>query len=364
MADRSIKNKFSIVTSFFGEGKKYVERLYEDIKNQRVDWEWLVTDDFSNDLETQNALVIISAKDPRVKYYQQEEKRELFRNPQKFSSGEYVFHIDADDQVHPSYLEHCKYWFERFPKVICILSGSEWIKENGHFNRYTFHSQHEVGTKHDFIGRVWRNGFEFEFESIFSNHKDVIRMNDMFIVKSFEKTGDILCLPRPYIKYEMRASSNCNVERTEEEKEKIARCKEEFLKWNSKNSIPSPYDPFFFDVEKEFLSFFPLQWSKERQVIQFSGRIFPVYKQRKLKELYQDYDIYFGEVPPNVYPAYKIIDCTEKFEKFDVSKRSTIVLLGINDEEAFGYYNQQFTSLGKMVRWIKLWDYRWMITIN
>jgi glycosyltransferase involved in cell wall biosynthesis len=102
---------FSVVTSFFDEGKKYVERLYDYISSQSVDWEWIVTDDFSGDTETEFCLRNLAIKDSRVKYQEQKEKREIFRDPQKVATGEFVFHIDADDRVHPSYLLHCEYWF-------------------------------------------------------------------------------------------------------------------------------------------------------------------------------------------------------------------------------------------------------------
>jgi glycosyltransferase involved in cell wall biosynthesis len=355
---------FSVVTSFFGEGKKYVERLYDNISSQSVDWEWIVTDDFSSDPETESCLRNLAIKDSRVKYQEQKEKQEIFRNPQKYASGEFVFHIDADDQVHPNYLSHCLFWFRRFPKVICILSGSEWLKENGHFNRYAYHIQSEIGNKQDFIGRVWRNGFVFEFDKIFSNPGDVIRMNDMFIVKSFEKSGDILCLPRLYVKYEMRDNSNCNIERSDEEKEKIGRCRREFLDWNSQNMELAPYDTFFFDMEKDVLAFFALEWSKERKTIEYLGKSFSPYKQRKLKELYQDYNLHFDNLPAQQIADYRIIDCTSGFSEIPVGQKTTIVLLNIKDEDWFTHYRQRFENAGKIIRWVKLWDYIWMITLN
>jgi len=359
------KPVFSIVTSFFGEGKIYVERLYENICSQSVNWEWIVTDDFSGNIETEFSLLNLTRKDNRVKYYRQTEKQEIFRNPQKYASGEFVFHIDADDQVHPNYLKHCLYWFSRFPKVICILSGSEWIKENGQFLRFSYHLESELDTKHDFLGRVWRNGFEFEFDKIFSNPKDVIRMNDMFIVKSFEKKGDILCLPRIYIKYEVRENSNSKIERSEQEKIQIVRCNEEFQSWISRNSCFAPYDSLFFDMEKDVLAFFPLNWEgKQFNSIEFLGKSLRPYKQRKLRDLYQDCDLYFEPLPGGLKAEYRIIDCTSKFSKIEVGAKSSIVLLNKDDSECFSYYEKKFLEAGKVIRWYELWEYIWMVTLN
>ena len=355
---------FSIVTSFFGEGKKYVERLYGDIQKQKVDWEWIVTDDFSGDLETQASLLSIACSDKRVKYFAQDYKREIFRDPQKVATGEFVFHIDADDRVHPSYLLHCEYWFRRFPSVICILSGSEWVKENGVFNRFAFHRNSELEVKHDFVGRVWRNEFDFKFEEVFTNVNDIIRTNDMFIVKSLETVGDILCLPRAYIRYEMRSNSNCNIQRTPEEKEKIERCQKEFFSWLSVRKIESPYDPYFFDSELDIIVFLGMDWEGLAGSIQYVGKNLPNYKKRKIRELFQDFEIEFGDASGNDILDVKIIDCSEGFRKISTSRKKNIVFLRRKDQQTFDYYSEEFIKTGRMFRWIELWDYRWMITLN
>lgn len=355
---------FSIVTSFFGEGDDYVYRLYEDIKKQKIDWEWIVTDDFSSCEKTVKAIVDVSQKDQRVKLIFQNRKREIFSNPQKYAAGKYVFHIDADDRVHPSYLEHCLYWFERFPSVVCILSGSEWVKENGSFNRFTFHRNSELDFKHDFVGRVWRNGFDFKFEEIFTDVNDIIRTNDMFIVKSFETVGDILCLPRVYIRYEMRSNSNCNIQRTPEEKEKIERCQKEFFSWLSLKKIESPYDPYFFDSEADIIVFLGMGWESSSGIIQYFGKDLPNYKKRKIRELYQDFEIEFVNDHVNYSPDIKIIDCSDGFRKTSASVKKNIVFLRKQDRQTFDYYSEEFIKNGRIFRWIELWDYRWMITIN
>lgn len=358
------KPVFSIVTSFFGEGKQYAERLFSDILKQKVDWEWIVTDDFSGDSITENYLKNLSLTDHRVKYINQKYKREIFRDPQKYAAGEFVFHIDADDRVHPSYLLHCKYWFNKFPSVLCILSGSEWMNENGKFNRFTLHKMNEIEHKHNFVGRVWRNGFDFKFKEIFTNVDDIIRTNDMFIVKSFETVGDILCLPRTYIRYEMRSNSNCNIQRTLQEKEKIERCLKEFSSWLSPRRLESPYEPYFFDAETDIVGFLGVDWECDSGTIQYAGKQFPSYKKRKVRELFQDFEIEFGDSLEKCDADIKIIDCSQDFKKIDISKKKNIVLLKGQDQEAFDYYSEKFISSGRVFRWIKLWDYLWMMTID
>lgn len=357
--------KFSIVTSFFGEGPDYVNRVYSDICDQDVDFEWVVTDDFSEDINTGRELRKLAKKDHRVKYIDQKEKREIYRDPQHHTTGEFVFHLDADDRVHPNYLQHCEYWFNRFPMVNCILCGSEWVHENGRFNRFHYHIKEDLFSngKHNFIGRIWRNGFNFNFREIFSKYEDIIRMNDMFIVKSFETIGDILCLPRVYVKYEMRATSNSTIERSPEEVEKIQRCSNEFMTWLYRFRKESPYDPFFFESEVDIIPFLTLKWHKEKKTIHHCGRKFPPHRRRKIRELYQDFSITLGKWNSLEDPDYRIIDCSEGFEKFDLTSKTNIIVCNIKDEECFEYYQNQLLSKGLVFRWIKLWDYKWMITL-
>jgi glycosyltransferase involved in cell wall biosynthesis len=357
--------KFSAVTSFFGEGEKYVKRLYADLKSQNVDFEWVVTDDFSGDKETELTLRSLADLDPAVKYVEQKSKREIYRDPQKYCTGEFVFHIDADDRVHPNYLQHCQYWFERFPLVNCILCGSEWVLENGKFNRFHYHTREDVfsQSKHNFIGRVWRNGFDFKFREIFSNYDDVIRMNDMFVVKSFETVGDILCLPRVYVRYEMRATSNSTIKRSPIEVEKIERCANEFFSWLRKNLKESPYDPFFFESESDVVPFLALKWETDKKTIHYCGKPMPPHRRRKVRELYKDFSITMGNWVSGQDPDYRIINCSSSFKKFPLSSRGNIIVCHIDDEECFNYYQQQLLSKGLIFRWINLWDYKWMITL-
>jgi len=361
--------KFSAVTSFFGEGEAYVKRLYSDLMAQEVDLEWVVTDDFSGDESTEGALRELANNDPSVRYIEQKEKREIYRDPQKYCKGEFVFHIDADDRVHPNYLEHCEFWFGKFPMVNCILCGSEWVHENGRFNRFHYHTQKDLSSqaKHNFIGRVWRNGFDYKFtflfKEIFSNYDDIIRMNDMFIVKSFETVGDILCLPRVYIKYEMRATSNSTIERSPVEKEKIERCAREFFTWLYQNLLESPYDPHFFESETDIIPFLPLKWENEKKSMHYCGGDLPPHRRRKIRELYRDYPITMSNWPYEEDPDYRIINCIDKFQKFPISSKDNIIVCKMEDEECFQYYHQQLLNKGKIFRWIKIWDYRWMITL-
>jgi hypothetical protein len=185
----------------------------------------------------------------------------------------------------------------------------------------------------------------------------------MFIVKSFETIGDILCLPRVYVKYEMRATSNSTIERSPEEVEKIQRCSNEFMTWLYKFRKESPYDPFFFESETDIIPFLALKWDTGKKTLHHCGRKFQPHRRRKIRDLYQDYAITLGKWISDVDPDYRIIDCSEKFEKYPLTSKTNIIVCKLDDEECFAYYQKQLLAKGLVFRWINLWDYKWMITL-
>ena len=97
--------KFSLITSFFNT-TEYVDKLYNSILSQTYqNWEWVVTDDFSED-SAKDKLLEISKKDSRVKYVDQNFKQEVYYNPHKFSSldSSFVMNIGSDDILYPKIL--------------------------------------------------------------------------------------------------------------------------------------------------------------------------------------------------------------------------------------------------------------------
>jgi len=69
--------KFTFVTSFYNT-EKYIQGLYESLLSQTyTNWDWVVTDDFSDD-NTKEKLLEICSKDRKVKYVEQSKKKEMF----------------------------------------------------------------------------------------------------------------------------------------------------------------------------------------------------------------------------------------------------------------------------------------------
>ena len=89
--------KFTFVTSFYNT-EKYIQGLYESLLSQTyTNWDWVVTDDFSDD-NTKEKLLEICSKDRKVKYVKQSKKKEMFFNPHWFcKDSEIIVELGSDD---------------------------------------------------------------------------------------------------------------------------------------------------------------------------------------------------------------------------------------------------------------------------
>ena len=362
--------KFSIVTSFFGDDPSYIYRLYECAKTQNVDWEWIVTDDFSDNPETDKTLLEISKKDKRVRRIIQTEKREFYRNPSLYAKGEFIFHIDGDDFYHHNYLEHCQTWFERFPEVVCILSASKWMKKSGHLERYFVHTpflnpffdKGKVIPALNFLGRVWRSKIKIDWSDVFTDDSKMIRMNDQYIVKYLSTKGDILCLPRCYVEYETGKVSNSSKKRTPEEIVDIEQIDNEFEIWYEKNKREFIYFPYFFtgdgcDFELDCYNFLTLGWNgiKSIDVYGFSELLV---KRKLLRELFPDIEITFDSNSPK---SKNIIICGKVKVEPNIDNKKVFILTNTDDNKDF-YFNI-LQKNKKAFYWFKYDDFCWINTI-
>jgi hypothetical protein len=363
--------RFSIVTSFFGDDPSYIYRLYDCAKAQNVDWEWIVTDDFSDNPETDKALLEISKRDKRVRRIIQTEKREFYRNPSLYAKGEFIFHIDGDDFYHHNYLEHCQKWFERFPEVVCILSASKWMKKSGKLERYFVHTpflnpfmdKGRVMPALNFLGRVWRSKIKIDWSDVFTDDSKMIRMNDQYIVKYLSTKGDILCLPRCYVEYETDKVSNSTKERTPEEVIDIKKVDEEFNNWYEKNKREFIYFPYFFtgdgcDFELDCYNFLAIKWGKDIKSMDIYGFSDLIVKRKLLRELFSDIEITFDSNNPK---SDNIVICGKVKVEPNIDNKRVFILTETDDNKDF-YFN--FLQKNKKAfYWFKYDDFCWINTI-
>ena len=128
--------KFTFVTSFYNT-ENYIKELYDSIKSQTyTNWEWIVTDDFSDD-NTKQILLDICSNDKKVRYVEQSKKKEMFYNPHWFcKESEIIVELGSDDVISPKALEVYLYYFTKFPDVIMISCRSNSFLDDGSWNNF------------------------------------------------------------------------------------------------------------------------------------------------------------------------------------------------------------------------------------
>ncbi len=216
--------KFSLITSFFNTAE-YVDKLYNSILSQTYqNWEWIVTDDFSEN-SAKEKLLEINKKDSRVKYVDQNFKQEVYYNPHKFSSldSSFVMNIGSDDILYPKILEVYKHFFMLYPDVICMASGATRYEEDGSRKNYLFgddrylnNADHRenMGSSEAMFGKniAWRH-IPYPQLDFNPNNKYQKRLEDLNLLLRLEEIGKLLILNRNLCDTDVRSISLSNSHR-------------------------------------------------------------------------------------------------------------------------------------------------------
>lgn len=211
--------KFSIVTSFYNL-QEFIEPQYKSLINQTYqNWEWIVTDDFS-EKSCKDQLIEISKKDFRVKYVDQKFKKEIFWNPHKYVSydSDFVLHIGADDLINRKTLDIYKHFFSENKNVFCLVSGGKRVHENGQTRNFIYSEStgrvncdfrnDDFKTQY-FITKCWRH-IPYPVLDFTSNSKYLGFTEDFNILTTLEEIGDIMPINRNLsdITYRVNSLSN------------------------------------------------------------------------------------------------------------------------------------------------------------
>ena len=207
--------RFSLTTSFYNNSH-HVERLYNSIKAQTYkNWEWIVTDDFSQHSSSKELLIEIAKNDRKVKYVDQYYKKEMFWNPQNFcKDAEIIVQMDSDDTLVPKALEVYHHFFTKFPDVVLMISATHEINEKDkRWKWYNFLDNrlfNNLSCGHMTFFRAWRNNpnivYDFNPDNLMKHY-----FNDYSLVCSIEEYGKVLSLPRDLYRRNSREESISSV---------------------------------------------------------------------------------------------------------------------------------------------------------
>lgn len=322
--------KFTLTTSFYN-GEQFIDFLYDKIKSQTYkNWEWVVTDDFSND-NGRSKLLQISKNDRRVKFVEQTKKKEMFWNPQKFcKDSEIIVQLDQDDYPQPKALEVYHHFFTKFPEVILITSvgnmytnGETWKS----FYNPDYRKVNNMTCGYLTFLRAWRNNPNINFDF---NPNDWMKYfyNDLSIICSLEEHGKILNLPRNLYFYSYRENSIShnnydNIDDVRYENEVLINSIIKRRHDNTIDTLNRYFDPIF--DESNSLMDNILNSSSEQLKISFFMDGILSYKKQKLKELFFDHDIIFNKLDGDEdYLIYNVTNLNDIMSFMNLSNKDSI----------------------------------------
>jgi glycosyltransferase involved in cell wall biosynthesis len=293
--------KFSISTSFYKRGH-LVESVYQQVLDQTyTNWEWIVTDDFSEENSAREKLLEICAKDHRVKYYEQSRKKECFYNPQRGATGDIIVMFDSDDFAYPKILEMYHHMFVKHPEIVGISCFAKIISSHGFDGIFPYYGGEYILDSYfnnNTIGivamcRAFKNIF-VEFDSgILKSY-----YNDLNIIRHMETMGKWLVLPRVLCNYDKTDTNSISRQIQAWDGHDPVQ-----VEWNFiENKFPHLYNS---DKYSSFSYYFPIldisrtlcfgefNESLGTKNILLINSAIKLYQKQLLKELYYDHNIYY-----------------------------------------------------------------------
>ena len=117
----------SIISSFFN-AHRYFEETYKSVINQTFqNFEWIIVEDCSTETEAISLFKSISERTPKIKtlYHDYNQGVSAGRNTAiSYASGKYLFFIDLDDILEPTYIEKCVLFLETHSDISFVNSYS------------------------------------------------------------------------------------------------------------------------------------------------------------------------------------------------------------------------------------------------
>jgi hypothetical protein len=219
--------KFGIYTSFYN-CSRFVETIFSQIESLNYEnFEWHITDDFSDD-DTENLLMSRISKSPireKIRYHSQTIKKEMYWSPNDFfdDSFDWIVLIDADDEVNPNFLIVYNHILslEEHVDVSVVSSDFHKISDNNSLHSISYVLNNDdmslkINRYHpecDYLNNISyyafghlrvfsnRNGIKFELKNRLAGAEDSYHM---FWCNSY---GRYLHIPRSLYKWNIRLDS-------------------------------------------------------------------------------------------------------------------------------------------------------------
>jgi len=328
--------KFSIVTSFYNEPIELIEAVCQSVLSQTYsNFEWVITDDFSQDEITTNFVKSLPERDKRIRYVEQKSKKEVWWNPQTYALGDVVIQVDGDDHIFAKMLEVYHHFYTKYPDVLCmttdirnykngVYSGSIYINyENykSHLDYVSSKNDNKVkhGTNTLFThgyNRSWRNINGLDFKGDLDNRLIIV---DYLQLTKLEEMGKLLHIPRVLYGYNTRDVSisrklddwNDKSLRTQEIDQSIVERRKE----KDVIGIKRIFEQIFLESTAFFDCNVNFDTTPKNVLFATPDELKPI-KQEQLRELYFDHNIYFNDYRKDIDYCIVFFDSPQQAKDF------------------------------------------------
>lgn len=310
------KTKFGIYTTFYN-CERFIDRIFYNIEKLNYDnFEWHVTDDYSQDNTRQMVLDRIeksSIKD-KIKYVDQTEKKEMYWKPNIFfdNTFDWIVLVDSDDLVDPDFLKIYDFYAQKYDDItlmscefhkinedngtlhsISYLMNNDIISEK--IERYHPKINYLVNTSYSCFGHL--RSFKHSAIDEFKIDDMLACAEDSYHVFWSNSYGRYLHIPRPLYSWTMRDDSESHskiVSPNFNGNFDIALNK---LK-SSDYGVNMDFNELY--VETNTLSSYEIGGLKGKKVSLWS-RFLSNNQRNKLTELYQDVDLTFSDIDSDIH---------------------------------------------------------------
>jgi len=311
--------KFTIFTSFYNYLDTFDDLAQSILGQTYQDWEWIISDDFSENPEVLPRLQSLVESSEKIKLVHPSFKKEFYWNPPtSYSTGDIFLVQDSDDLMHPKLLEVYRYNFDRFPKVQMISANSvlRWGSVHGGIHSFRMINYKdrcnfiqkirsaEFGEYNIGDCRAWRNNVNL-FDP---DYKWKFCAEDVCKTLINEEKGMLLYLPRvlhTYAHREDSISKNHSIEHeVMSEPWTMIDESEERKSRNFLNSIEDYYDRIYSHTTPFYLS--SLNLENSTKIVEYYSPSINNREIEILKNLYFDHDLRFETSPDADYLICKV----------------------------------------------------------
>lgn len=333
--------KFSIVSNFYNETPELVNDCCNSVLSQTYgNFEWIITEDFSQNEELVKLVKSLPERDKRIKFVQQQFKKEIYWNHQKYATGDIVMVLDGDDFTLPKTLEIYNHFYTKYPDVFCMTTELANYKNGNknywgsiyiNYENYNTHLDHVFDNKNNpkierqgtntlfshGYNRSWRNIPGLDFKGNLDNKLVSI---DFIQLTRLEEMGKLLHLPRVLYGYNTRDDSQSRKKDDWNDMDINTNDLNNIIldrrKGRDMNTIKRVFDQIFIESNAFFGSSLNYETTNQN-ILLITPEILSPLKKEQLKELFFDHTIYFNDYSKeNIDYCFLQLNSPDQYDEF------------------------------------------------